>query len=204
MQEASRSKKVIAHSHVLVIPPKPVEPGNHLTTYAKVGVLSPTPSMPSEYGSLGCYSEATTGRALSSAVFAEDDMTVELCASKCAGFTVFGLEYQRECDCRNTLHPGIVATPQTDCKYSCMGNKSENCGGDLRLNFYQFEAASVPEKVVTTYAYRGCYTEATNMRALTGKSYFNDSMTVEACATACLGYTWFGVEYGREVTLSLD
>jgi hypothetical protein len=53
MQEASRSK-VIAHSHVLVIPPKPVELGNHLTTYAKVGVLSTTPSMPSEYGSLGC------------------------------------------------------------------------------------------------------------------------------------------------------
>jgi hypothetical protein len=84
-----------------------------------------------------------------------------------------------------------------------MGNKSENCGGDLRLNLYQFGAASVPQKVDTTYAYQGCYTEATNIRTLTGKSYFNDSITVEACATACLGYTWFGVEYGREVKLSL-
>ena len=117
---------------------------------------------------------------------------------------MFGLEYQRECYCGNTLNPGSVATPQTDCKYSCMGNKSENCGGDLRLNLYQFGAASVSEKVDNTYAYQGCYTEATNKRALTGKSYFNDSMTVEACATACLGYKWFGVEYGREVNFFLD
>jgi hypothetical protein len=124
--------------------------GNYLTTYVKAGVLSTTPSIPSTYGSLGCYSEATTGRALSSAAFAEDDMTVELCASKCTGFTMFGLEYQRECYCGNTLNPGSIATPQLDCKYSCMGNKSENCGGDLRLNLYQFGAASVPEKVDTT------------------------------------------------------
>jgi len=30
-------------------------------------------------------------------------------------------------------------------------------------------------------------------------TFFDDSMTVEACAAVCSGYIWFGVEYGREV-----
>ena len=173
--------------------------GGHLTTYAKTGTLSSAPSTLSTYGSLGCYTEATAGRALSSAAFADDDMTIEMCAGKCAGFTMFGLEYQRECFCGDALNAGSVATSQFDCKYSCMGNQSETCGGDWRLNVYEFGAVSVPETIDTIYAYQGCYTEATGIRALTGKAYFNDSMTVEACATACTGFTWFGVEYGREV-----
>jgi WSC domain len=109
------------------------------------------------------------------------------------------LEYRRECYCGNALNAGSVATSQLDCKYSCMGNQSESCGGDSRLNLYEFGATSVPETIDIIYAYQGCYTEATRIRALTGKAYFNDSMTVEACATACTGFTWFGVEYGREV-----
>lgn len=176
--------------------------GGHLTTYAKSGTLSSAPSAPSTYGSLGCYTEATTGRALSSAAFADDDMTIEMCAAECAGFTMFALEYRRECYCGNALNAGSVATSQLDCKYSCMGNQSESCGGDSRLNLYEFGATSVPETIDIIYAYQGCYTEATRIRALTGKAYFNDSMTVEACATACTGFTWFGVEYGREVYLS--
>jgi hypothetical protein len=176
--------------------------GGHLTTYAKTGILSSTSTPTSIYGSLGCYTEATTGRALSSAAFANDAMTVELCASECAGFTMFGVEYQRECYCGNTLNTGSVATSQLECKYSCMGNQSESCGGDSRLNLYQFGATSIIQTVDTEYGYQGCYTEATGMRALSGNAYFNDSMTVEACANACLGYTWFGVEYGREVSSS--
>jgi hypothetical protein len=36
------------------------------------------------------------------------------------------------------------------------------------------------------------------MRALSSSSFFDDSMIVEACAAACRGYTWFGVEHDRE------
>ena len=79
-----------------------------------------------------------------------------------------------------------------------MGNSLEGCGGDLRLNLYKFGAASVLTTVGNTYARQGCYTEGTGIRALTGKAYFNDSMTVKQCAIACEGYTWFGVEFGRE------
>ena len=53
---------------------------------------------------------------------------------------------------------------------------------------------------VGNYSYVGCYTEATNMRALTGNAYYNNALTVEMCASVCAGFSWFGVEYSRECT----
>jgi hypothetical protein len=48
----------------------------------------------------------------------------------------------------------------------------------------------------------GCYTEATNMRALTGAvSYDYTAMTLEECLAACTGFTYWGVEYGGECLL---
>jgi iron transport multicopper oxidase len=51
---------------------------------------------------------------------------------------------------------------------------------------------------IGSYSYVGCYTEATTGRALTGKAYANDNMTIEICYAQCAGYTWFGLEYHRE------
>jgi len=51
---------------------------------------------------------------------------------------------------------------------------------------------------VGSYSYVGCYAEPTTGKALTGKSYKNDNMSVEICAATCAGFTWFGVEYKRE------
>jgi len=49
------------------------------------------------------------------------------------------------------------------------------------------------------YAYYGCQTEATNIRALNEASYYNyTSMTLEMCASDCGGYAYWGVEYGGE------
>lgn len=49
---------------------------------------------------LGCYSEATVGRALNSLLLpipgAEN--SVEKCATACAGYTYFGVEYGSECE----------------------------------------------------------------------------------------------------------
>lgn len=44
----------------------------------------------------------------------------------------------------------------------------------------------------------GCYTEGTNVRALSGKTYADDAMTLAACAKFCTGFSYFGVEYARE------
>ncbi|KAB5549639.1 hypothetical protein GE09DRAFT_180398 [Coniochaeta sp. 2T2.1] len=49
------------------------------------------------------------------------------------------------------------------------------------------------------YALVGCATESTTGgRALQGKSYADDSMTLESCAAFCAAYAYFGTEYSRE------
>ena len=50
------------------------------------------------YSYVGCYTEATTGRALSAVEYYNNSMTVELCYAACAGYTWFGVEYHRECE----------------------------------------------------------------------------------------------------------
>ena len=48
----------------------------------------------------------------------------------------------------------------------------------------------------------GCYTEATNARALTGDSYVSSTnMTGESRLAFCAGFTYAGVEYYEKVRL---
>jgi hypothetical protein len=51
---------------------------------------------------------------------------------------------------------------------------------------------------VANYVYYGCFTEGTGVRALAPGAFAADTMTVESCQASCAGYTYFGVEYGRE------
>ena len=117
------------------------------------------------------------------------------------------------------------STPDiTQCNMACSGNGAEYCGGPNRLNMYasnstRSSSTSAPAssqgsssatsatptstgpsvvQSVGKYAFQGCYSEATNSRALTGATFVNNLMTVEMCATDCASYTWFGVEYGTE------
>jgi hypothetical protein len=74
------------------------------------------------------------------------------------------------------------------------------CGGDLRLNLHSF-AQTAPPAVPSAYngfKTQGCYTEASHGRALVGASFFDDAMTLEKCSAVCAGFSYFGVEYGRE------
>ncbi|KAF8862211.1 glyoxal oxidase-like protein [Acephala macrosclerotiorum] len=49
------------------------------------------------------------------------------------------------------------------------------------------------------YTFAGCYTEGTNVRALSGDAFYDyTAMTLEACAINCAGFTYWGVEYGGE------
>lgn len=100
----------------------------------------------------------------------------------------------------------------------CGGNVSEYCGGPDRLDMYQLNG-SLPVPTSTTsipgtsptpipgapsvvpsaggYGYIGCYTDSTANRALTGlvNPVAGATLTVELCAAACAGFTYFGVEY---------
>lgn len=68
--------------------------------WSKGGVAPVYPTVVSnvgKYGYTGCYTEATTGRALSGTSFHSDTMTVEACGAFCAPtYTMFGVEYASE------------------------------------------------------------------------------------------------------------
>jgi len=106
---------------------------------------------------------------------------------------------------------------------TCDGNPNEYCGGPDRLDYYTGPGAVTPTTTsggttattastgtvasgtgpvhvasVGAYTWQGCYTEATDGRALSAASLINyDTMTVEICAAFCASYTMFGVEYGK-------
>ncbi|KAM7216795.1 WSC domain containing protein [Rhypophila decipiens] len=172
--------------------------GNRLSMYIR--------SDPYSYP--GCYAEPDGGRALTGEFTFTDDLTVAKCATFCHDFGYSTLAWSiisrtskanhtwDKCYCGYTIATGAASAPEGDCSFPCSGDASETCGGDWRLNLYQFVSAPAP--TVPSYTSEGSYTEATGMRALTGASFFNDFLTVEKCAAACVGYTWFGLEYGRE------
>ncbi|KAH0559498.1 hypothetical protein GP486_003989 [Trichoglossum hirsutum] len=169
------------------------------------------------FKSLGCWTEPSGARALPNLVLARDDLTVSSCLAACSNFIYIGVEYSRECWCGDGLDSGSKQAAPADCNMPCSGNSSELCGGSLRLNLYVSVSATSggsvtsttaspsttqasPTAVQTTgnYVLLGCYSEASNQRALTGKAIFDDLMTVELCRDGCSGYNFFGVEYGRE------
>lgn len=53
--------------------------------------------------------------------------------------------------------------------------------------------------MIGTFNYIGCYKDLiNNVRTLGAISQSVATMTLEACATFCYGYDYFGTEYGRE------
>jgi hypothetical protein len=107
---------------------------------------------------------------------------------------------------------GVIASGGTSvCNMLCTGNSSEYCGAGDLLDVYQSTATTTSTSTtpsstggpvhvasVGAYTWAGCYTEATNGRALSATSDVNyNTMTVEICAAFCASYTIFGVEYSK-------
>ncbi|KAL9085044.1 MAG: hypothetical protein Q9165_007785 [Trypethelium subeluteriae] len=177
----------------------------------------------SNFNYIGCYSEGSNGRALSGKAPATPQAggSVEYCASQCAGFEYFGVEYANECYCGNTLNAGSELVPGGDptvtlCDMTCGGNSTEYCGGPNRLNMYQSNGTAPPAsttgnsaptstpgapsnpQTVGQFTYLGCYNDSVGTRALTGPTTGGNTITIESCASACKSYTYFGTEYADE------
>lgn len=162
------------------------------------------------YRSLGCYSEASSGRALPNYVATPGNSTIAGCIAACkAKYRYIGMEYGRECWCGNTLGAiGSVSVPSTDCNMPCVDNATEYCGAGMRLNLYQPDDPPAPVikytvlsgsgKNAQVWNHQGCWTEPTVGRALSSLMYASDYMTLETCASFCNGYGLFGIEYRRE------
>ncbi|KAK0618114.1 WSC domain-containing protein [Bombardia bombarda] len=103
----------------------------------------------SSYAYHGCFNETTdlpgtTGRrALDGGIneVKPGNMTVQMCQAFCkAGgsggpaYKFAGLEYSRECWCAQQISGLSVQSPDGDCNLPCDGNKTEACGGVLKLS----------------------------------------------------------------------
>ncbi|KAK5999297.1 hypothetical protein QM012_005622 [Aureobasidium pullulans] len=168
----------------------------------------------SNYTYMGCFNETHDRRALNGNSRTGSTNSLESCATFCSGYAYFGVEYGAECYCGSSLYANSIRqSDETGCNMPCAANASEVCGGSNFLNVYYINvttsstttssAPSTPTGPVVVqsaggYSYMGCYTEATNGRALTGSSKAAASISVDACASYCSAYTYFGVEYGNE------
>ena len=146
---------------------------------------------------------------------AYDTMTLQSCASDCAGYAFcpylpplpflfkltnpVGTEYGRECYCGNSFATGSVSAPQGDCYFPCAGNSAEICGAGVHLSVYATSVSVVAPAAPPTpsnpatignYDYFSCMTEGANSRALQGKTTAYDTMTLESCAADCAGFTY--------------
>ena len=95
----------------------------------------------SEYMSLGCYTEGTTGRSL---IYSQwdflnaENMTTETCLEACGskGYPFAGTEFGRECYCGVVLGNGTTSASADSCSTPCTGNSDQFCGGPQRLSLY--------------------------------------------------------------------
>lgn len=78
---------------------------SRLSTYAIKNYV--TPSIPQTFAGyiyVGCYTESTTGRALASATMTNyNTMTLNICATFCKGYSMWGVEYGGEASRFSTL-----------------------------------------------------------------------------------------------------
>lgn len=170
---------------------------------APSGTLTRVPTV-SSFSYAGCWTEGTGSRALTGKGTAAGDMTLETCATFCAGYKYFATEYSAECYCGNTLHSTSANVSLSDCSMTCAGNPLQYCGGPNRIELYEQDAIvappapSQPTTVGTSWTFHNCMTEGSAGRALGAETYASDSMTLESCAAFCQGYAYFGTEYARE------
>ncbi|KAF4556435.1 WSC domain-containing protein 3 [Elsinoe fawcettii] len=114
----------------ITLPPTPAGPGN-------VPVIG-------KYTYAGCYSEATTSRALTGFIppVPAGNGSVDWCYDKIVGggWKWFGVEYGGECYAGNDLQAGSVLVQgdaaTSGCSMTCAGNSSQYCGGPNRLSMY--------------------------------------------------------------------
>lgn len=182
------------------------------------------PNSLGQYRYIGCYKENNPGRQLSNQLYADNKNTNAMCIAACAGgqYVFCGTQYHSECWGGNKI-PSLKVDDK-NCNFDCSGDLNQICGGNgidmagayfsLFADSKQFDGNTttpgdgnnsgptvpVVNPGVNGYKSIGCYTEATNGRALpNGKD--NPDNTVASCVKACATskYTYAGLEYGGEV-----
>ncbi|ATY58354.1 Carbohydrate-binding WSC [Cordyceps militaris CM01] len=105
------------------------------------------------YAYYGCYNETTLAegsagtRALAggSSLVQPDNMTVPACLRFChdgdTKYRYAGVEWSRECWCAQNIAGIAQKLDDAECNFACAGNKTQACGGHLKLNVYRMSGA---------------------------------------------------------------
>ncbi|KAG7138088.1 WSC domain-containing protein like [Verticillium longisporum] len=160
------------------------------------------------YELVGCWNRPPNARALNVS-YTDDLMTVEKCLAKAAGYAYAGVEFGKECWYSNTIDGGY-SVALSACNMPCPGAPDKQlCGAGNRMLMYKLPGNTVPQPtqpamivVGTRVAYRWyyveCRTDGSANRSLTGAQYSQANMTLHECANLCLGFDYFGAEFGKE------
>jgi hypothetical protein len=82
-----------------------------------------------------CVKGSTSGaRTLSVSIPTTATMTITECATACASYTYYGVEYGNECYCGNEFTVGTAFS--SSCNMPCAGDSQQKCGGPDALNIY--------------------------------------------------------------------
>lgn len=165
---------------------------------------------------LGCYLDSTVTRIESSSV-TSDDNSIGFCQNEAYENTAAfaGVEFADQCYWGDAIPSSSLLATDANCEsYTCPGDSSEYCGGDGGyISMWYDVTAYFPEngtlgdgyqppsqpQVVGDYYFLGCYGDDTAARALSGLTPgLGSSTSLETCAAACAGYTYFGTEYSDE------
>ncbi|KAK0750306.1 WSC domain-containing protein, partial [Schizothecium vesticola] len=113
--------------------------GMRLSVFGPVTIPPPVTTNPQTVAGFnydGCYTDSTGLRVLDGPRTGGASITLQSCATFCAGYTYFGTENGNECFCGNTLHVSAVKKSETNCQKTCSGNASLICGDASRLSLY--------------------------------------------------------------------
>jgi len=165
------------------------------------------------YRYVGCFKENNPGRQLAGQLYGNGNNTNALCIAACseASLPYCGTQYQREC-WAGPSSP-TLQVDDGNCNYACAGDINQYCGGNgvaagaggAYISLFtdlawQGPSGPVVNPGVEGFIHIGCYTEATQGRALPFEKLMA-MRTVASCIHACAasGYLYAGLEYGGEV-----
>lgn len=128
-----------------------------------------------------------------------NNMTLEMCAANCAGYTYFGTEYASECYCDNVVgnNTSIDSTGKS-CNMACAGNSTEMCGGSARLNLYELNGNPNPNLPTTMSSYVSSTSSSTTSSSISSTSsmIITSSSSVAAASSGNATVTKAGAASG--------
>jgi hypothetical protein len=129
---------------------------------------------------------------------------MDSCAA--AGFPFAGVEYATQCFCGTSIVQSGSDTgspvSESDCNSPCSGDNKLACGAGKRIMIFNNPSVKGVNvgKIPSGWSQKGCFSDLSTNRALTGWQSTTNTNTPENCMNACAGkgYPFAGVEYGAQ------